>query len=184
MGVETLKEVYPRVRGGTELGVANRHIERGSIPACAGEPEFAIFGRVGRGVYPRVRGGTRAGKSLERHAHGLSPRARGNLQRYQLVRLKHRSIPACAGEPFKKRAGRLEAPVYPRVRGGTERAQCPRWFPYGLSPRARGNRRRDVLLRARHGSIPACAGEPVLVSGSASGDQVYPRVRGGTGSCS
>ena len=72
------KEVYPRVRGGSE-GSNRRFLmrrglsprargkrtasapapdRRGSIPACAGEAERSFGARYGTRVYPRVRGGS------------------------------------------------------------------------------------------------------------------------------
>ena len=112
--------VYPRVCGGTahhavqdtmRLGLSPRVRgnlwtkavsagDPGSIPACAGEPPD----RRGRGirgrVYPRVCGGTPCrGGSLGR-TKGLSPRVRGNQRQHRTGQSAHRSIPACAGEPF------------------------------------------------------------------------------------
>ncbi len=51
----------------------------------------------------------------------------------------------------------------------------------GLSPRARGNRDEAKSKRPCARSIPACAGEPVSWPRSPRRNQVYPRVRGGTG---
>ena len=50
----------------------------------------------------------------------------------------------------------------------------------GLSPRVRGNHQRDRARARGRGSIPACAGEPLLRRCSASAARVYPRVCGGT----
>ena len=50
----------------------------------------------------------------------------------------------------------------------------------GLSPRVRGNRRRDDRAGIAPRSIPACAGEPAPVRGRAPWRTVYPRVCGGT----
>ena len=50
----------------------------------------------------------------------------------------------------------------------------------GLSPRVRGNPARRHLHYAIRGSIPACAGEPVICRRSRRGRWVYPRVCGGT----
>ena len=67
----------------------------------------------------------------------------------------------------------------PRVRGtirpSTLSSRC-----VGLSPRVRGNRFRNRPPIQTMGSIPACAGEPKLVSPLASAKGVYPRVCGGT----
>ena len=133
------RRVYPRVRGGTTLaahykdaagGLSPRargnpeppHPHKrgtGSIPACAGEPGRESGRCRFPRVYPRVRGGTAGVVSVSTRAQGLSPRARGNpipaLHEFHA----EGSIPACAGEPLRKRS---EAPfrrVYPRVRGGT-----------------------------------------------------------------
>ena len=50
----------------------------------------------------------------------------------------------------------------------------------GLSPRVRGNRAYHTLEDVRHRSIPACAGEPTVLLRSDGGEEVYPRVCGGT----
>ena len=50
----------------------------------------------------------------------------------------------------------------------------------GLSPRVRGNRRPTSVAKWVRGSIPACAGEPGTMMVRCSGDEVYPRVCGGT----
>ena len=70
---------------------------------------------------------------------GLSPRVRGNLPSGLRGRAVDRSIPACAGEPF--RAGNPERwhKVYPRVCGGTGTTTGRPVAGAGLSPRVRGN---------------------------------------------
>ena len=50
----------------------------------------------------------------------------------------------------------------------------------GLSPRVRGNPAAAFSAMRRFGSIPACAGEPVLPPSALHSVQVYPRVCGGT----
>ena len=75
--------------------------------------------RAGQGVYPRVRGGTGVPTGFADLDRGLSPRARGNPWLTSCRSSRHRSIPACAGEPFQPVAVLHQAPVYPRVRGGT-----------------------------------------------------------------
>ena len=151
--------VYPRVRGGTitalseeseELGLSprargNRELQqpsrlgRRSIPACAGEPDITDDDDELDEVYPRVRGGTCTIAVVEPAILGLSPRARGNRVERSLNSASMRSIPACAGEPFRDSfahiclrsipacagepqpamAAGLLSKVYPRVRGGT-----------------------------------------------------------------
>ena len=111
--------VYPRVCGGTLIGVGEctgqeglsprvrgnriRHgVGRGrpgSIPACAGEPNPAWRGPWPSWVYPRVCGGTLIGVGECTGQEGLSPRVRGNRIRHGVGRGRPGSIPACAGEP-------------------------------------------------------------------------------------
>ncbi len=111
--------VYPRVCGGTtnaalrsvpKWGLSPRvrgnplcrsvlKCERGSIPACAGEPSSPPDRFSVRRVYPRVCGGTRRGTDGRNRESGLSPRVRGN---------RPASLSLC-----------LPRTVYPRVCGGT-----------------------------------------------------------------
>ena len=61
-------------------------------------------------------------------------------------------------------------------------AQVGRLLPIlhaGLSPRVRGSPQGDRLAGRRHGSIPACAGEPWPACRTTSSTRVYPRVCGG-----
>ena len=133
------KEVYPRVCGGTPEGSATRPSNAGlsprvrgnpggplpagrasgSIPACAGEPTPGRPAPRSTWVYPRVCGGTSCWPSTMRSKQGLSPRVRGNLLDCSLLRLRMRSIPACAGEPEALAVSRSVYEVYPRVCGGT-----------------------------------------------------------------
>ena len=111
---------------------------------------------------------------------GLSPRVRGNQIAPSAVSSRHRSIPACAGEPPSPAQPSHTEPVYPRVCGGTgcERAHSCR--DAGLSPRVRGNHSRMGAVDQHRRSIPACAGEPAMVCSDGEGSSVYPRVCGGT----
>ena len=65
--------------------------------------------------------------------------------------------------------------------GGTAESAPPAVSPRGLSPRVRGNPNQVARNRNCSGSIPACAGEPLLRHRRAGIQQVYPRVCGGTG---
>ena len=64
--------------------------------------------------------------------------------------------------------------------GGTIRCRPTTTMPPGLSPRVRGNLGMLCHPRMKGGSIPACAGEPVLRGGRRRNAEVYPRVCGGT----
>ena len=176
-----LHGLSPRVRGNPECDLAAAGWER-SIPACAGEPAVWLTGMTVWAVYPRVCGGTRRPFRAAALRQGLSPRVRGNPEERRTVIVTLGSIPACAGEPGRvvKRFRLYE--VYPRVCGGTRRAQRRRRRRrlVGLSPRVRGNHRSNQPPAGPSRSIPACAGEPTCSASASRAGKVYPRVCGGT----
>ena len=69
--------------------------------------------------------------------------------------------------------------VYPRVCGGATGKTGTTETRIGLSPRVRGSLKSQSLLVPDEGSIPACAGEPVITATAAAKTAVYPRVCGG-----
>ena len=149
----------PRVRGNHSIH-AYRKVDKGSIPACAGEPHGSNGGSCLPWVYPRVCGGTSRMRVTRFHCHGLSPRVRGNPGARRLRSGLSRSIPACAGEPSAPSGSTLSIWVYPRVCGGTPVCNDISVCPLGLSPRVRGNLSQPQIFSGCNGSIPACAGEP------------------------
>ena len=195
-----VRQVYPRVCGGTTLTMkvsrkrtglsprvrgnpGGRHTGRKykrSIPACAGEPPKGLCPAKLSPVYPRVCGGTRARPADRKPQIGLSPRVRGNPAGDEADDLCPRSIPACAGEPRVVNSTVITGPVYPRVCGGTGPIAVSNTAYRGLSPRVRGNLGLAAQQAARNRSIPACAGEPRPNGLPPSSDGVYPRVCGGT----
>ena len=197
MGLHT---VYPRVCGGTHARGERQMSTEGlsprvrgnptdfslctpimrSIPACAGEPPCQLQrGAQGR-VYPRVCGGTGAVLQAHDRGGGLSPRVRGNRPSRSASSMGVRSIPACAGEPGIPATRVYAWRVYPRVCGGTGNTDIGHTDTAGLSPRVRGNRVCPAHASILRGSIPACAGEPVLQIAPVQTIWVYPRVCGGT----
>ena len=169
----------PRVRGNRRR-MGDGSTPTGSIPACAGEPPSATARSRRAWVYPRVCGGTHGRRARQRRGLGLSPRVRGNLQHGGGVWACGGSIPACAGEPIRMMACPSSSRVYPRVCGGTHAGGVRAGIAAGLSPRVRGNRRRDGERLVGGGSIPACAGEPACRRRPPADAWVYPRVCGGT----
>ena len=172
--------VYPRVCGGNHQRQMDEGQVLGSIPACAGEPGLSPRVRGNPGVYPRVCGGTEQERRNQARDDGLSPRVRGNRRCMMTWSTAAGSIPACAGEPGNLPPRRRRRWVYPRVCGGTMARAfvCP--LAWGLSPRVRGNHIRIVRLRQIRRSIPACAGEPLILPPPSWAGPVYPRVCGGT----
>ena len=110
--------VYPRVCGGSAVGVAHHQALGGlsprvrgkrrraddvaggrrSIPACAGEADSTPPARPRQKVYPRVCGGSVATRRGILTTYGLSPRVRGKRRANGVREEYRRSIPACAGE--------------------------------------------------------------------------------------
>ena len=169
----------PRVRGNRRGGGDDDAVQR-SIPACAGEPSSESPSYAAERVYPRVCGGTIRWAALQGSPAGLSPRVRGN-RRERWERVKQlRSIPACAGEPQRRRQSTPRRGVYPRVCGGTLNVPEGGQLVEGLSPRVRGNLQAWGCVIAPPGSIPACAGEPQGQPPCPAPPGVYPRVCGGT----
>ena len=169
----------PSVRGNQLIDTPPQKMHR-SIPACAGEPTHGSTRRERRKVYPRVCGGTGDGWPPRGRGTGLSPRVRGNPLCSYRHPSRRRSIPACAGEPWRSYPHYYPGAVYPRVCGGTGELNNQMAEMKGLSPRVRGNQRWAAGVRPRHRSIPACAGEPTHRSTERKQKQVYPRVCGGT----
>ena len=190
----------PRMRGNPASALRGAN-DQGSIPAYAGEPPEARGLPIYAKVYPRVCGGTARGadtyidykRSIPAYAGepsrasadnapvgGLSPRMRGNPDRYGHHPKKARSIPAYAGEPCRSWRHKSAIQVYPRVCGGTGPPfHCAR-SATGLSPRMRGNPTEYTAGEPLPWSIPAYAGEPLACKGQAGECKVYPRVCGGT----
>ena len=135
-----------------------------SIPAHAGEPESWRGLRHRWKVYPRPRGGAGRLRRFGRLALGLSPPTRGSRGSAVESPAIHRSIPAHAGEP---RYSTLIFPivaVYPRPRGGATASYPPlRSALKGLSPPTRGSPVHFLAVQVNTRSIPAHAGEPLLV---------------------
>ena len=92
-------------------------VESQSIPACAGEPTGLYAAAITAQVYPRVCGGAQYEALGHDAVLGLSPRVRGSPIRRHIRQMLDRSIPACAGEPFRMPVASRSLTVYPRVCG-------------------------------------------------------------------
>ena len=90
-----------------------------------------------------------------------------------------RSIPAHAGEPYRKDCEDRIEEVYPRPRGGAKPSCETVFCPTGLSPPTRGSLDHMARETLTEGSIPAHAGEPGPRTVLAPSNPVYPRPRGG-----
>ena len=111
---------------------------------------------------------------------GLSPRVRGKLPMVALPESLEGSIPACAGEACSSPVPVGVTGVYPRVCGGSCCWAAASSLAAGLSPRVRGKLFGDVCGGCGQRSIPACAGEAVVIVFPLCVSEVYPRVCGGS----
>ena len=125
-------------------------------------------------------GGSRGAASSTRTMTGLSPRVRGKPLYRPGEAVERRSIPACAGEASSASLVMRHRVVYPRVCGGSCGGIWTNMRGWGLSPRVRGKPPRRGNQPPPTRSIPACAGEALLVIGRHPDAGVYPRVCGGS----
>ena len=94
--------------------------------------------------------------------------------------MRRGSIPARAGQPWRRCRFPRVARFYPRSRGATDMNGLMTSTRWGLSPLARGNRLAIVVEGEAIGSIPARAGQPPPTGESVPPTGVYPRSRGAT----
>ena len=152
--------VYPRACGGTIPTATGGLYAMGSIPAPAGNPQFASISRASGGLSPRLRGNLAPCPPAVCWRR-VYPRACGGTAAASLVPASCMwSIPAPAGEPWKQPTHKTSVRVYPRACGGTRPDDGDPTQTTGLSPRLRGNHILLRLIAALGGSIPAPAGEP------------------------
>ena len=188
----------PRVRGSRQSD-QSLPSGPGSIPACAGKPTIRSITSFRPGVHPRVCGEASGAGGAGSTVAGPSPRVRGSQRRSfppvgtrgsiprvcgEAIRIitgsrsPRGSIPACAGKPESGHASSSWSWVHPRVCGEALSGIRPPAPDAGPSPRVRGSRVRCKLLRTTKGSIPACAGKPMVVSIFMHPPGVHPRVCG------
>ena len=168
----------PRGRGSHFPRMSTAFFNR-SIPAWAGEPLFQKNQQFVITVDPRVGGGAVLLGKVNRPSTGRSPRGRGSPRPGDRPVEKHGSIPAWAGEPRMNWRLPCGWGVDPRVGGGATKFKIDDVVTVGRSPRGRGSRRKEPCGSEGRGSIPAWAGEPVVVVRRAIHAGVDPRVGGG-----
>ena len=160
--IQRTGRVYPRLCGGTcPCAKGVRGLGERVYPRLCGGTHFrAGYGATRDGVYPRLCGGTGTGLFAS-VLQGSIPACAGEPPGPEANISRAGSIPACAGEPtIPERYPGLSPPV----RGNLQvRLFVLRW----VYPRLCGGTRHPVSLprplhRVAPGSIPACAGEPVI----------------------
>ena len=126
-----------------------------------------------------MRGGNALATDWRDRSAGLSPHARGKLNRIGRNDGCHGPIPACAGETTAHGAMINHTGAYPRMRGGNGIEAIDALYDEGLSPHARGKRFEHRHSVAPLGPIPACAGETAKRFQELPLLWAYPRMRGG-----
>ena len=108
------------------------------IPARAGNTTNSTHSIVQGPVHPRSRGEHPEKRLPKSPRSGSSPLARGTLRRDHRCALRHRFIPARAGNTvMMTEMGRINA-VHPRSRGEHRARWSAIWLLSGSSPLARG----------------------------------------------
>ena len=111
---------------------------------------------------------------------GLSPLARGNLaQRFEAAKTGG-PIPARTGQPHETILLIFSYGAYPRSHGATVRSVLLSPSLGGLSPLARGNRRKVITNLPLNGPIPARTGQPAPAGQQRTSYWAYPRSHGAT----
>ncbi len=128
------------------------------IPAGAGNTHISPDLIAEAAFYPRWRGEHFTALLYSPFDIGLSPLARGTLLFFLSLRIKHRFIPAGAGNTTIISPASARDSVYPRWRGEHAAFNSVHIVDAGLSPLARGTPpARSPLHRGRR-FIPAGAG--------------------------
>ncbi len=116
--------------------------------------------------------------SRHRIDDGLSPLARGTLERYNSPTMLSRFIPAGAGNSRSEQNLLAGLTVYPRWRGELGRTTREINQFCGLSPLARGTPGLRDAVKATERFIPAGAGNSRVARCREGNRAVYPRWRG------
>ena len=190
--------VYPRWRGehlGGSVEISNSSglspLARGTraiasvqaiperfIPAGAGNTKMVRFTSGLGAVYPRWRGEHRRQAGQKLAIVGLSPLARGTLQKIEASQSILRFIPAGAGNTAPVSKPPRYISVYPRWRGEHLPAIPMAPLRTGLSPLARGTPLILYSCLNMRRFIPAGAGNTKCLISEFWKKSVYPRWRG------
>ena len=190
--------VHPRLRGERRSAAAWEVAAAGSSPLARGTDERDLLLRVqvrfipacaGNGpcrsgrwkiepVHPRLRGERSVSYFWAGMGSGSSPLARGTDLAPGHGHLRHRFIPACAGNGSTS----LDLPgtraVHPRLRGERAAELGPEVAGVGSSPLARGTGPASARFVRAGRFIPACAGNGTGICSSRKSLSVHPRLRG------
>mgnify|MGYP000845858512 CR=1 FL=1 len=184
LGIEQRRGDHPRMRGehlwvgpgnacvrgsspharGTLLVSFYHHVERGIIPACAGNTRYGLFFFFYPWDHPRMRGEHEGFEGVLDECAGSSPHARGTLRLTGRGRIGNGIIPACAGNTIVQPKEQVRWRDHPRMRGEHKPSSRSSLKRRGSSPHARGTPGRSSPTSWYGGIIPACAGNTHYMS--------------------
>ena len=173
-----VQTVHPRVCGELRPNHLRRADAGRFIPACAGNSMPTYCYRRNTPVHPRVCGELVSGAIGRSFDNGSSPRVRGTQQDTGIRSVKHRFIPACAGNSHDSANSVPLMPVHPRVCGELIFLAGLDFFGGGSSPRVRGTRQPVACHVQKLRFIPACAGNSMAGDVQVPHFAVHPRVCG------
>ena len=167
----------PLARGTRRQRIVRLPLHR-FIPAGAGNTGKTNIGVRVVPVYPRWRGEHSIRRFCSSSDAGLSPLARGTPRKRLPASLICRFIPAGAGNTKFILINTAFVSVYPRWRGEHIKSSENSGNQVGLSPLARGTRRRFIVNVQPQRFIPAGAGNTTGQPQRFTVMPVYPRWRG------
>ena len=151
------------------------------IPAHAGKTVSARVSIWTPSAHPRSRGENQAGRRSGRLQLGSSPLTRGKRQKWSVVRIARRLIPAHAGKTRRDAGLAASSWAHPRSRGENPPAVAWKVWLGGSSPLTRGKLTRaapDVMISRL---IPAHAGKTRQRPHHCHPWSAHPRSRGENG---
>ena len=167
----------PRMRG-TPVHVDNFTVDRGIIPAYAGNTKCSSRTAPTSRDHPRVCGEHAFCSFVSSFARGSSPRMRGTLRTIMISTHHEGIIPAYAGNTYVERINVDLVGDHPRV-CGEHRVRCAVHMTLrGSSPRMRGTHLVPRAWMAGPGIIPAYAGNTRRVRACGGHVRDHPRVCG------
>ena len=173
-----LKDTFsPRARGCSQT-CAQRILDYGVFPACAGMFPSGPHPPHSRHSFPRVRGDVPSFLDGYEEVLPFSPRARGCSSQRRSRPAQLQVFPACAGMFLGGAALGSDASRFPRVRGDVPSRPPLYWRPPRFSPRARGCSCASFHTLGWVVVFPACAGMFLPSSLICTGSLCFPRVRG------
>ena len=148
------------------------------IPAHAGKTVSGLGARQRGGAHPRSRGENLVATAAVDAVCGSSPLTRGKRDKWAVVEMGGRLIPAHAGKTRCCTLPQYATWAHPRSRGENSKGRVNELVEAGSSPLTRGKPTDRTLPVFAHGLIPAHAGKTLEYRKSSDSQRAHPRSRG------